>query len=304
MKSFIQRILKYKDRHKLTNIIITLIGAILYTIGIKWFIIPANLKTGGFTGIAQIIYELFQPILPDTIQYDVGVSIIWFILNIPVFYLGFKTLGRRFSFLSFLSVIAGMLALALVPLPKVLVIEGFSKDLMLSAIVGGVITGIGIGITLKVGSSTGGMDIISQYLSYKRDGSFGKYSFIINVLIIMIVAFTDSWRFALYTIINLFISMIVIDKIHTRHHKLTLMIVTDMKDDLIKALHKRIYRGITVIPVMGAYSRRDKSILLMVVSSYELYNVMSTIKEIDEKAFTNVLKSQTVFGNFAKQKIG
>lgn len=304
MQHLFKKIFKYKDNKKILNIFITILGAILYTIGIKWFIMPANQKTGGFTGIAQIIYGFVNSVFDGSVSPDVGISIIWFLLNIPVFFLGFKTLGRRFALLSFLSVVCGMLTLALIPLPDVLIREEFSKDYMLSAILGGVVTGIGVGITLKVGASTGGMDIISQYLSFKRDRSFGQYSFYLNAIIIAIVGLTDSWMFALYTIINLFIGIIVIDKIHTRHNKLTLMIVTDYKDELIETMHKRIYRGITVMPAMGAYYRKDKSVLLMVVSSYELYNVVATIKEVDDKAFTNVIKSQMVFGNFVKQKIG
>ncbi|QVK18833.1 YitT family protein [Mycoplasmatota bacterium] len=304
MKNFINRIFKYKDNKKILNIFICILGSVLYTIGIKWFIIPAHLKTGGFTGMAQIIYGFISDAFDGVVPNDVGVSILWFILNIPVFFLGFKTLGRRFALLSFLSVICGMLTLALLPVPEELIKEKFFDELMLSAIIGGVITGLGVGITLKVGSSTGGMDIISQYLSFKRDRSFGQYSFYLNAIIITIVGITDSWVLALYTIINLFISIIVIDKIHTRHNKLTLMIVTDYKDEMIAAIHKRIYRGITVIPAMGAYHRKDKSVLFMVVSSYELYNVVATIKDVDEKAFTNVIKSQMVFGNFVKQKIG
>ncbi|NLC94908.1 MAG: YitT family protein, partial [Bacilli bacterium] len=106
-----------------------------------------------------------------------------------------------------------------------------------------------------------------------------------------------------YTIINLFISTLVIDKIHTRHNKLTLLIVTDKKDELIETLHKRIYRGITIIPSIGAYSRQEKTILMMVISSFELYNVLSIIKEVDDKAFTNVFKSQAVYGNFYKHRL-
>ncbi len=306
MENLVRKFFKYKDNRKLINILITILGSTLYTIGIKWFIMPAHQKTGGFTGIAQLIFGFLVHTFHYSISSNVGVGILWFILNLPVFYLGFKTLGRRFTILSFLSVVCGMLTLSLLPTPEILLQEGFSTDYnyMLSAIMGGVITGIGVGITLKVGASTGGMDIISQYLSFKRDGSFGQYSFILNGFIIAIVGFTDSWLFAAYTIINLFISILVIDKIHTRHNKLTLMIVTDFKDSLIENIHKRLYRGITVIPAMGAYTRKEKDILLIVISSYELYNIISTIKEIDPNAFTNVLKSQTVFGNFAKQKLG
>src|SRR5690554_5950305 len=214
MKKFIKRLLKYRDKKKLINIVITILGSVVYSIGIKWFIIPANQKTGGFTGIAQIVYGFFEPVFEGVIAYDTGVSIIWFILNLPVFYLGFKSLGRRFAFLSFLSVISGMLALAFLPIPDIVIRENIANDYMLSALLGGFVAGVGVGITLKVGASTGGMDIISQYLSFKRDRPFGKYSFYLNLGIIILVAFTDSWIFALYTIINLFVTTIVIDKIH------------------------------------------------------------------------------------------
>lgn len=303
MKKFFINLLKYRDNKKIVNIVITILGSIIYSIGIKWFIIPANQKTGGFTGIAQIIYGLFAPFIKGAITYDMGVSIVWFIINIPVFYLGFRSLGRRFASLSFLAVISGMLALSFIPIPEIVIREQIASDSLISALLGGSIAGLGVGITLKVGASTGGLDIISQYLSLKHDRPFGHFSFILNLFIIIFVAFSDSWIYALYTIINLFVMALVIDKIHTRHNKLTLMIITDYQDELIDAIHKRIYRGITVIPSMGAYSRKEKAILLMVISSYELYNVISTIKEIDKNAFTNVLKSQSVIGNFFKPLI-
>ena len=298
-----KELLKYRDNKKLINILVTLVGSTLYSLGIKWFIIPAKLKTGGFTGIAQIIYGIIDNTFGSFLSYDLGVGIIWFIINIPVFYLGFQSLGKRFTFLSFLAVLNGMITLAILPVPEILSEQGLHNDLMLSALLGGTITGVGVGITLKVGASTGGMDIISQYLSFKKDRPFGHYSFILNGIIILIVGLFDSWIYAFYTIINLFISTLVIDKIHTRHNKLTLLIVTDKKDELIETLHKRIYRGITIIPSIGAYSRQEKTILMMVISSFELYNVLSIIKEVDDKAFTNVFKSQAVYGNFYKHRL-
>lgn len=285
--------LKYKDKHKLQNIIITLIGSFLYAVGISWFIIPAGLYTGGFTGIAQLLSDF----LDYQVNIKIPISMLWFGLNLPIFYIGFKSVGRRFTFLSIVSVIFGAIILEFIPVYVI------SQDRMLNAIVGGVITGIGVGITLKVGSSTGGMDIVSQYLSYKGDKSVGQYSFGINFFIVVIAGALNVWEIALYTIINLFISSIVVDKIHTRHHKLTLLIVTEHREALVKAIHSRIIRGITTIPAFGAYHQKEKDVLLMVISSYELYNVIAIIKEVDPTAFTDVIKSQNIFGNFLKQKV-
>ena len=133
-------VIKYRDKHKIRNILVTIFGAFLYALGIKWFIIPAGLYTGGFTGIAQLISEHIY----------LSISAIWFILNIPVFYLGYKRVGRRFTFLSFMSVVFGALFLQF--LPEYTPVQG---NTMLNAITGGVISGIGVGITLKVWASTG-----------------------------------------------------------------------------------------------------------------------------------------------------
>lgn len=290
----LKNLIHYKDKRKLLNILTTIFGSLLYAVGIGWFIIPSGLFTGGFAGIAQLLFKLFDGTIP--------VSLLWFILNAPVFYLGLKGIGRRFTFLSMLSVLSASLILQFLPIP-INQLAPFFNDKMLSALIGGVFTGIGVGVTLKVGASTGGMDIISQYLSYKNDRSVGQYSFVLNLFIITIAGFTGNWLIAAYTIINIFVSAAVIDKIHTRHHKLTLMIVTDHKEKLITEIQKRVVRGITIIPAQGAYTRQDKSVLFMVVSSYEVYNIISTIKEVDKNAFTNVIKSQNIFGNFLKKRV-
>jgi uncharacterized membrane-anchored protein YitT (DUF2179 family) len=292
----IKDLIKYRDKHKFQNIFITLVGAFLYSAGISIFIIPAGLYTGGFTGIAQLISDFTE----HFIGYKLPVSALWLLLNIPVFVIGFKHVGRRFTFLSIVSVLFGSIILEFLP---VVPLGDGAIDRMLYAIMGGVITGIGVGITLKVGSSTGGMDIVSLYLSYKGDRSVGQYSFVLNALIVLIAGATNVWDIALYTIINLFISTLVIDKIHTRHNKFTLLIVTQRREDLVKIIHSRVTRGITIIPATGAYLKQERDILFMVISSYELYNIKAIIEEVDPQAFTNVIKSQYIFGNFLKQKI-
>lgn len=291
---------KYKDKHKLQNIIITILGSYIYSIGISTFIIAAGLYTGGFTGIAQLISDFVYYLTGESVQ--LSVSLLWLLLNIPAFIIGFKYVGKRFTFLSIVSVLFGSIVLEFVP-PLELGIQVTEAEKLLFAIIGGVVTGLGVGITLRVGSSTGGMDIISQYLSINKDRSVGQYSFMLNAVLVFIAGFMNGWLTALYTIINLFISNLVIDKIHTRHNKLTLLIVTEREQEVIRAIHSRITRGITVLPATGAYYRKEKNLLMMVISSYELYNIIAIIREVDPTAFTDVLKSQYIFGNFIKHKV-
>lgn len=291
---------KYKDKNKLKNISITILGSAIYSLGITNFIIPAGLYTGGFTGIAQLIADFFTYVSNG--RFSLPVSALWLLINLPVFWLGYKRVGRRFTFLSILSVVVGSLALEFVP-PLDLGITEANIDPLLFAILGGVVTGTGVGITLRVGSSTGGMDIISQYLSIQKDRSVGQYSLLLNAVLVFLAGLMNNWLTALYTIINLFISTLIIDKIHTRHHKFTLFIVTEKPDELIRAIQAQLTRGITVLTATGAYTNTEKKILFMVISSYELFNVMAIINEVDPLSFTDVMKSQHVYGNFIRSKV-
>lgn len=278
---------------KLKNLGIMIIGVFLYVLAMNMFISPANLYTGGVTGIAQLIIAFASSAFG--IQLSLGVLILLF--NVPLLYLAWRSIGKRFALLSILTVVLQSVVLELIPMGK------FSEDILLNAVFGGVLIGVGIGMILKIGASTGGTDIVFQYLSMKFNGSFGKYSFAINAIIILIAGLTQGWETALYTIISIYITSVVIDKIHTVHQNLTLYIVTSKEDEMIKTLQQQLYRGITILEGRGAYSKNDKSVLMMVLSSYELYEALAVIKMVDEQAFTNVVRSEMVQGYFLKKEI-
>ncbi len=274
---------------KLKNLGIMIIGVFLYVLAMNMFISPANL----LTGIAQLIIAFASSAFG--IQLSLGGLI--FLLNVPLLYLAWRSIGKRFAVLSILTVVLQSIILELVPMGK------FSDDILLNAVFGGVLIGVGVGMILKIGASTGGTDIVFQYLSMKFNGSFGKYSFAINAIIILIAGLTQGWETALYTIISIYITSVVIDKIHTVHQNLTLYIVTSKEDEMIKSLQQQLYRGITILEGRGAYSKNDKSVLMMVLSSYELYEALAVIKMVDEQAFTNVVQSEMVQGYFVKKEI-
>ena len=278
---------------KLKNLGIMIIGVFVYVLAMNMFISPANLYTGGVTGIAQLIIAFASSAFG--IQLSLGVLILLF--NVPLLYLAWRSIGKRFALLSILTVVLQSVVLELIPMGK------FSEDILLNAVFGGVLIGVGIGMILKIGASTGGTDIVFQYLSMKFNGSFGKYSFAINAIIILIAGLTQGWETALYTIISIYITSVVIDKIHTVHQNLTLYIVTSKEDEMIKSLQQQLYRGITILEGRGAYSKNDKSVLMMVLSSYELYEALAVIKMVDEQAFTNVVRSEMVQGYFLKKEI-
>jgi uncharacterized membrane-anchored protein YitT (DUF2179 family) len=269
---------------------IVLVGALLNAVAMNLFLIPANIYTSGFAGIAQLTSKL----VGDYTPYHISTGLLLFLLNIPVAILGWKKVGRSFTFYSFLSVVFMSLFLEIIPVKEV------AKDILLNAVFGGVIAAIGVGLTLKWGASTGGLDIIALVLSRMKDRPVGRYFFALNAVIILTAGYVYGWEKALYTLVTLYASTRVIDSIHTRHQKLTAMIITNKGEELKKAIHAKLVRGITTVPAKGAFSQENKDMLIIVITRYELFDLARIIKEVDPKAFTNIVQTTDVLGSFRK----
>ena len=273
------------------RIAIVIVGALINAIALNFFYISADVYAGGFTGMAQLLASFFA------IQLDITfiTTGIWLVaLNIPVIILGWFKVGRHFTIYSILSVAATTLFLELLPVLTI------SNDIMLNAVFGGVISGFGVGITLKWGASTGGSDILAMVISRVKDKPIGVYLMLINGVIIFLAGILNEPENALYTLLALYVSTRVIDTVHTRHEKVTAMIVTKKTDELQSAIHQRVHRGITILPARGAYTKEDKSMLVIVITRYELYDLERVINEVDPNAFTNVVETAGIFGFFRK----
>ncbi len=274
---------------KKTSIVI--LGALLNALSMNLFLIPANVYSSGFTGVAQLLSKVLSDYTPITIS----MGLLLLLLNIPVAILGWTKVGKSFTVYSFLSVVLSSFFLAIIPIKQV------SHDILLNAVFGGVIQAVGVGITLKWGASTGGVDIIAMVLSRMKDKPVGPYMFIINGIIIITAGFLFGWEKALYTLVTLYTSTRVIDAIHTRHAKLTAMIITKKADELKKAIHASLVRGITMLPAKGAFSNETRDMLMIVITRYELYDLERIIKEVDPNAFTNIIQTTGVYGFFRKE---
>lgn len=269
--------------------VIVIIGALLNALALNLFLIPANVYSSGFTGVAQ----LMASVLAET-PFFVSTGILLFILNIPVTILGWRKVGKSFTLYSFISVVTTTIFLGIIP------VIALSEDILLNAVFGGVISALGIGLTLKWGASTGGMDIIAMVLSRMKDRPVGSYLFVLNGVIIVTAGMLFGWEKALYTLVTLYVSTRVIDAIHTRHEKLTAMIITKKAEELEKAIHAAMIRGITTVPARGAFTKEEKEMLIMVITRYELYDLERIIKETDPEAFTNIVQTTGIFGFFRK----
>jgi len=273
------------------KVVIVIAGALLNALAMNLFLIPANVYSSGFTGIAQLLSK----VLSDYTPIQVSMGFLLLLLNIPVAILGWRKIGKSFTIYSFISVVLSSLFLSMIPVKQV------SHDILLNAVFGGVIQAVGVGITLKWGASTGGVDIIAMVLSRMKDKPIGPYMLIFNGIIIITAGFLFGWEKALYTLVTLYTSTRVIDTIHTRHAKLTAMIITKKADEMKKAIHASLVRGITMIPAKGAFSNEKRDMLMIVITRYELFDLERIIHDVDPNAFTNIVQTTGVYGFFRKE---
>ncbi|MFC7061418.1 YitT family protein [Halobacillus seohaensis] len=248
------------------------------------FLLPHEVLTGGVTGLAMV-FGLLSPI-------NAGIWLV--ILNIPILIIGWKKVGKEFILNSVFSVFTTSMAMQYIPVFAV------TDDALLSAVFGGVIAGVSIGFIIRFYGSTGGFDVIGLVLTQKRDIPLGGLIFGLNSVVVFISGFVFSWDLALYTMASIYITGIVIDRVHTRHIKLSLMVVTSRGDELKSELIKNLIRGITVMDGHGGYSNAERKVLYTVISRYELAIVKSLITSVDPKAFVSISETVEVIGNFRR----
>ncbi len=278
-------------KHEIKKVIFIAIGSLITSIGILWFLNPAGLYTGGLTGVTQLLINIVYDISGNTLNLGLFV----FIFNVPVLIFGMFKMNRKFVYYSIYSIVLQSLFLGLIPVSIVL-----QDDILSNALVGGILVGVGVGMSFRVGGSGGGFDVIFQYIAFKKNIPVGTQSFSINLIIIGIAGAIFSWPIAVYTIIRVLISNLVIDKVHTSYNYIKIEVITEKGAEIAQLLVDKTKHGITVTKGKGAYSKKDKDILHTIISSYELNKFVVMIKKIDETAFISVSTVKKVVGNFTK----
>ena len=275
------------------------ISTIIYCLGVMWFLNPANLLSGGVTGIAQLITGLGEKL---GVSIDIGLIV--FIINVPILIYGWKKVSKRFVVCSVISIVLQTLLLnKFLPVVDFGINSG-EKDLLLLAFIGGFISAVGSALALRYGTSTGGVDILAQALSFKKNISIGFVSLVVNVIIAILGAWLfNSPAIAFYTIVRIIVQSVVTDKVHTSYNFLRVEIITTRPEEVSSLLLSDIGRGITIIKGMGAYTHTEKSILEIIISSYEMHRVIDDAKRCDPNVFITVSPVKRVVGNFKRKTI-
>ena len=275
----------FKSKSFYIDIIVIMIGALISSLGINLFLSKAKLLSGGIMGIALTIEYLSN--IPS------GISIL--ILNIPLFFISFKYLKKKFTLYTAIGMISYSTALIITkPMSHLIQVN----DILLYCIYGGVLTGIGSGLIFYRNGSTGGIDILTMVIRKKFSNfEIGKVSFGFNLIIVALAALIFGLPQALYTLISMFISGTILDKILNGFtSKKLLLILTDKEDDIINYVISDMHRGVTSLMAEGEYTRSQKKLLYIAVTTSQMISLKNKILRIDPKAFITIIDVSEVKG--------
>lgn len=269
-----------------------IISALLQTYVIQVFIRPSNLLSSGFTGVAILIEKIVE-LYGGSFSTSLGMLA----LNIPVAILCSKSISVRFTFYSMIQVFLASFFL------KVCNFTPLFDDVLLNVTFGGFLYGIAIAIALRGNASTGGTDFIALYVSNKTGRSIWEYVFAGNVVILCIFGYMFGWIYAGYSILFQFVSTKAISAFHHRYERVTLQITTTDAEAVMKAYVKNYRHGISCVDAVGGYSHKKMYLLHTVVSSYEVNDIISLMKEEDPNIIVNLLKTENFYGGFYQAPI-
>ncbi|MCR8643892.1 YitT family protein [Paenibacillus sp. N1-5-1-14] len=264
------------------DIFIILVANLLISIGFNQFLIPHQLLAGGISGIAMLI-GYFS---------DLHIPILYFLLNLPIIVWGFVVIGRRFIIISLLSVAITSWMMTFIPT------DGFVHAPILAAVFGGVLIGTGTGLLLRIGGSSAGFDIVGSILTRHYDFPLGGVLIVLNGVVIAALGyFKDNWDLALYSMLAIYITGVVVDMLHIKHVKVTAFIVTSKKEQMLEKM-LRTPRGVTILKAEGAYSSMPSDVLMTVITRYELVELKRIVESVDEDAFVNIVETAGIWGKF------
>ncbi len=282
-------------RHVKNYLLISL-GCVITAAAINIFLVPFKIAPGGVAGIATVIYYLSSEKMP------VGTTML--ILNIPLFILGFRLIGKRF----FIRTLAATVLLSaaidgLEPLTDyfadLVKLESANMDLLLYSLFGGFLMGVGLGFVFRSGATTGGTDLAAKIVNHFTPAfTMGQVLLIIDSLVIVFAAAAfKSFQLAMYAMVTLFIASRVIDTmLEGVNFAKALFIISDRSDEIAQKILSSLDRGVTSLEGTGMYTGKNRQVLFCVVQRSQLPVLKKLVKEIDSDAFLILTDVREVLG--------
>lgn len=271
---------------KLKNIFFILVGSAIFSFGVVHFNMQNDLGEGGFTGITLLLYFLFK--------WDP--SITYLLLNIPVFFIGWKVLGR----ITFIYTLIGTFAVSgFLSLFQIKPFDiNLESDLTLAALFAGAFVGVGLGVIFRYGGTTGGVDIIARIVNKYFGWSMGKTLFVFDFFVIGTSIFTylDLVQ-GMYTLLAVYVGVRVIDLIQEGAYSARgATIISKKYAEIADKINHEMERGVTVFNAKGHYTQENQKVLYCVVGKNEIVKLKNIILEVDPHAFVSVSSVHEVMG--------
>lgn len=273
---------------KVVRILMVIIGAIIFAIGLELFLVPNTIMDGGIVGISIILSHLTG--LPT------GLFI--FFINIPFIYIGYKQIGKTFAFMSLLGIT--ILSGATILMHH---LHAFTSDLLLATVFGGIFLGVGVGLVIRYGGCLDGTEVMAILTNKKLPFSVGEMILIINLVIFAIAGFVFTWEQAMYSVMAYFIASKVIDIVVLgMEESKSVYIISDEIEEIGQAIMARLGRGVTYLHGEGAYTGNNKKVIFCVITRLEESKMKEIIRTIDTQAFLAIGNISEVRGGRFKKK--
>lgn len=271
---------------KFKNIIMIIIGSAIYSFGFVHFNMQNELGEGGFAGITLILFFVFK--------WDVALMNL--LLNIPMFILGWKLLGRKVFLYTIIGTVAVSVFLKIFQIYEIQI--GLQDDMFLVSLFAGVFVGVGLGIIFRFGGTTGGVDIIARLGQKYLGWSMGKTMFMFDAIVILLswLTFLDI-RSVMYTLVAVFVGARVIDFVQEGGYAARgAFIISEHQDAIANRITNEMDRGVTVLKGYGHYTKKEREILYCVIAKNEIVRLKSIITAVDPHAFVSVTETNDVMG--------
>ena len=279
---------KHPKFYQVFRIFIVFFASILYAWNLRCFAKTAGLFPGGFSGVSLLLQEIGLTFF----HIDIPYTFFNVALNIFPIYIGFRFLGKKFTWYSILTIFLSSIFVDLLPAYV------FTHDVLLISVFGGLLNGFAICLCLNVGTTTGGTDFISIYLSSQKGIDAWNYILLGNVIILAIAGALFGWSIALYSIIYQFCSTQVIQMLYKRYKKETLFIISDKSNEIYHAIRETTNHDATLFQGIGCYEEKEKTLIYSVINTEAKRQLIPMIRSIDPHAFINIVKTEELEGRF------
>ncbi len=270
------------------RLLVICLAAVIMAGNIKTFVRAGDLFPGGATGLTILIQRVFEMFFDVTLPY----SLVNILLNALPIYIGFRYIGKKFTLYSCVMIFLTGFLTDIMPSYVV------TYDTLLISIFGGMINGFAISVCLLMNATTGGTDFLAIYFSDKKGVDSFNLILGLNIVILSVAGFLFGWDKALYSIIFQFASTQVLHILYKKYQKKTLFIVTNRPKEVCQIITETTHHGATILDGEGFYEGKERSVVYSVVSSAECKTVIRSVKDVDEQAFINAVRTEELTGRF------